>query len=109
MASIFIALTSSPDVPAGQRALALAESLAGEGQVLTLCCLQDAVLLGSTRAPREAGAALGRLRDRGARCLVLGPDLALRGLQRDLHAEAVDYPDVIAALAAGPDRVAGAF
>jgi hypothetical protein len=37
------------------------------------------VLLGSARGPREARVALDRLRDRGARGLVLGPDLALRG------------------------------
>jgi hypothetical protein len=109
MASVLIALTSSPDAAAGQRALALAESLAGEGHALTICCLEDAVLLGSARAPREARAALDRLHDRGVRCFVLGPELALRGLEAGPQAESVGYPDVIAALAACPDRVIGAF
>lgn len=109
MASILVTLASSPDTPAGERALALAESLSRDGHALTLCCLQDAVLLASTRAPRPARAALGRLLDRGARCLVLGADLALRGLEPELHACAVDYPKVIAALTAGHARVIGAL
>jgi hypothetical protein len=109
MASVLITLTSSPDAAAGRHALALAESLADEGHALTLCCLEDAVLLGSARAPREARTALDRLHDRGVRCLVLRPDLALRGLEAGPQAETVGYPDVIAVLGAGPDRVIGAF
>lgn len=109
MASILVTLTSSPETPAGGRALALAESLAGDGHALTLCCLQDAVLLASTRAPHDARAVRDRLRDRGARCLVLGADLALRGLEPDPNACAVDYFQMIDALAAGHDRVIGAL
>lgn len=107
MASILLALGSSPDSPAGQRALALASSLADQGNALTLCCLQDAVLLASTRASGAARATLDGLLDRGARCLVLREDLLLRGLHGRERAVAVDHAGVVEALAAGPDRVIG--
>lgn len=109
MASILLALTSSPKAPAGRHALRLAESLAAEGYTLTLCCLQDAVLLGSDRAPGEVRAALDRLLDRGAHCLVLGEDLLLRGLQAGERALTVDHAGLIAALTADHDRVIGAL
>jgi len=109
VASILLALTSAPETPAGRRALGLAESLSGLGHALTLCCLQDSVVLASTRAPDGARAALGRLLDRGAGCLVLGEDLTLRGLEPAARASAVDYGAMVAALAAGHDRVLGAF
>ncbi len=109
MASILIALSSSPETPAGRHALRLAESLAAERHALTLCCLQDAVLLGSDRVPGEARAMLDDLLDRGARCLVLGEDLLLRGLQAGERALTVDHAGLIAALTADHDRVVGAF
>ncbi len=109
MAAILLALSSSPETPAGQRALALAGSLADQGHALTLCCLQDAVLVASTRASNEARAALDRLLDRGARCLVLGEDLALRGLRAGPRASALDYTGLVAALAGDHDRVIGAL
>ena len=109
MASILIALSSSPDTPAGQQALKLAASLAAEGHALTLCCLQDAALLGSGRAPAEARAVLDGVLGRGARCLVLGEDLLLRGLRVGERALTVDYAGLIAALTADHDRVVGAF
>lgn len=105
MASILLVLTSSPNSPPGRRALTLAECLADRGDTLTLCCLQDAVLL----ATPAAGAALSRLLDRGARCLVLGEDLASRGLKPAAGAAAVDHAGVVGLLAAEPDRVIGAF
>lgn len=109
MASILLTLGSSPETPAGQRALALASSLADQGHALTLCCLQDAVLLGSDRAPGEARAMLDGLLDRGARCLVLRQDLLLRGLQGGERALMVDHAGLIAALTATHDRVIGAL
>jgi len=109
VASILLALSSSPDTAAGQRALALADSLADQGHALTLCCLQDAVLLASSRAPAAADVALARLLDRGARCLVLGEDLALRGLRAGPRASTLGYPGLVAALAGDHDRVIGAF
>ncbi|MFQ5829720.1 MAG: hypothetical protein ACE5JD_11280 [Candidatus Methylomirabilia bacterium] len=109
MASILFVLTNSPATPTGRQALALAESLAGQGYTLTLCCLQDATLLGSNRSPREARAALDRLLGRGARCVVLGEDLALRGLQESHSASIADHAGVVALLAAPHDRVVGAL
>ncbi len=109
MASILLTLGSSPETAAGQRALALASALAGHGHALTLCCIQDAVLLGSDRAPGAARAILDGLLDRGARCLVLRADLLLRGLHGGERALTVDHAGVIAALAADHDRVIGAL
>lgn len=109
MASILVALSSSPETPAGRQALRLAESLAAEGHALTLCCLQDAVLLGSDRALGAARAVLDGLLDRGARCLVLREDLLLRGLQACERAQAVDHAGLIAVLTADHDRVVGAL
>ena len=109
MASILVALSSSPETPAGRHALTLAESLAAEGHALTLCCLQDAVLLGSDRAPGEARATLDGLLARGARCLVLREDLLLRGLRAGERALTVDHAGLIAALTADHDRVIGAL
>ncbi len=109
MASILVTLTSSPETPAGQRALALVESLAGQGHALTLCCLQDAALLASTRVPGAACAVLARLLDRGTRCLALQDGLVLRGLAAARSASPVDHVGVVAALAAGHDRIIGAL
>lgn len=109
MASILIVLSSSPSSPAGQRALALAEALAGQGHTLTLCCLQDGALLGSDRPPPDARPALDRLLDRGARCLVLGEDLTSRGLNPSGRASPVDHASVVALLAGKHDRVIGAL
>jgi hypothetical protein len=109
MAAILLALTSSPQSPAGQRALAFAESLAEEGHRLTLCCLQDAVLLASRRAAGPPRESRDRLLERGARCLVLGEDLTRRGLEADPRASVLDHAGVAAALAAGHDRVVGAL
>jgi hypothetical protein len=109
MASILVVLTSSPASPAGQRALSVASSLVAQGHVLTLCCLQDAAVLGSDRAPSEARASLNRLLDRGTRCVVLGEDLACRGLKRSERASAVDRAGIVALLDAGHDRVMGAL
>ena len=109
MASILVVLTSSPASPAGQRALSVAESLVDQGHVLTLCCLQDAVLLGSDLSPHEDRASLDRLLDRGTRCVVLGEDLACRGLRRSERASAVDHAGIVALLSAEHDRVIGAF
>ncbi len=109
MASILIALSSSPASPAGRHALRLAEALAAQGHALTLCCLQDGVLLGSDRAPGEARAVLDGLLDRRARCLVLDEDLLLRGLRAGERALTVDHAGLIAALTADHDRVVGAL
>ena len=109
MPSILVVLTSSPGTPAGQQALALAESLTDQGHVLTLCCLQDAAVLGSHCPPRDAHAVFGRLLARGARCAVLGEDLRLRGLQESPHASVLDQADLVTLLAADHDRVIGAL
>ena len=109
MASILMVLISSPASPAGQRALAVAESLVDQGHVLSLCCLQDSVLLGSDRSPGQARVSLDRLIDRGARCVVLGQDLACRGLEPSDPASTIDHAGVVALLAAGHDRVIGAL
>lgn len=109
MASILVAMTSSPKSPSGQRALALAESLVGQGHTLTLCCLQDAVLLASDRAPSDARSVLDGLLDQGARCIVLGEDLTLRGLQAAPRTSAVNHAGLVALLAAEHDRVIGAL
>ena len=109
MASILVILTSSPASPAGQRALAMVESLVDQGHVLTLCCLQDAVLLAGDHLPREAGTRLDRLLERGARCLVLAEDLACRGLRPGAYAMPVDHAGVVALLAGEHARVIGAL
>jgi sulfur transfer complex TusBCD TusB component (DsrH family) len=109
MASICVVLRSAPDTPAGRQALALVESLAREGHTLTLCCLQDAVLLAADRGLEGARETLAGLLARGARCLVLGDDLVTRGLRAGEHACTVDRAGLIAALTAGHDRVVGAF
>jgi hypothetical protein len=109
MASILVVLISSPASPAGQRALSMAESLVDQGHVLTLCCLQDAALLAGDPSPREAGARLDRLLDRGTRFVVLGEDLACRGLTQRERAAAVDHAGIVALLSAPHDRVIGAL
>ena len=109
MASILVALTSSPETPAGQRALSLVESLAVQGHTVTLCCMQDAVLLGSSRAPHSSRATLDRLLGRGARCLVLGEDLASRGLEPGPTVSMPDHAGLAMALAADHDRIIGAL
>lgn len=109
MASILIVLSSSPGSSLGQRALALAESLSREGHALTLCCLQDAALLASTRAPRTARAVLEGMRHRGARCLVTAEDLQIRGLQASDGISATDHSGVVALLAGAHGRVIGAL
>lgn len=109
MASILVTLSSAPGSAAGRHALALSRSLADQGHSLTLCCLQDAVLLASTRAPSHDRAALDRLLDGGGRCVVLGDDLTLRGLAPGPRAETVDLPGLVALLAGEHDRVIGAL
>lgn len=109
MASILIAVTSAPETAGGRQALTLADSLVAQGHRLTVCCLQDAALLGSSRIPGEARVVLDRLLDRGGRCLVLLDDLALRGLEAGARAVTVDRAGLIAALTADHDRVVGAF
>ncbi len=109
MASILIVLASSPASSFGERALALAESLSREGHVLTLCCLQDAALLASTRAPRAARAALEGMLHRGARCLVTAEDLEFRGLRVADRVSPTDHAGVVALLASEHDRVIGAL
>jgi sulfur transfer complex TusBCD TusB component (DsrH family) len=109
MASILVALISSPETPGGRRALSLAESLAIQGHAVTLCCVQDAVLLGSSRAPRPSKATLDRLLGRGARCMVLGEDLASRGLEPGPAVSMVDHMGLVTALAADHDRIIGAL
>lgn len=109
MASILVALISSPETPGGQRALSLVECLVVRGHTVTLCCVQDAVLLGSSRSPQPSRATLDRLLGRGARCLVLGEDLALRGLEPGPAVSMVDHAGVVTALAADHDRIIGAL
>lgn len=109
MAAILVVLTSSPGSPAGRHALALAESLSRDGHALTLACLQDAAVLGSSLPLRDARPALEGMFERGTRCVVLRDDLALRGLQAGRRASVVDYADVVALIAAGHDRVIGAL
>jgi hypothetical protein len=100
MASILLVLTSSPLSPPGQRALALAGSLAEAGHALTLCCLQDAV---------ATPPFLRHLLERGTRCVVLGEDLEMRGLRAPEGATVVDRAGIVALLADGHDRVIGAL
>ena len=109
MASILLTLSSSPDTANGQRALILAGSLVDQGHALTVCCLQDAVLFGSNHVPIEARRALDRLLARGARCLVLGEALELRGLEAGPRAATVDYAGLVALLAGEHDRIIGAL
>lgn len=109
MASILLVLTSSPHSSAGERALALAESLAGQRHTLILCCLQDAVFLargGETNGSQEP---LRRLLEHGARCVVLDEDLLTRGLKAGSHVVATDRAGVVALLAGDHDRVIGAL
>jgi sulfur relay protein TusB/DsrH len=107
VASILLVLTSSPASPRGARALALAETLAEEGHAVTLCGLQDAVILGTDHAPPAARAALARLVRRGARLSVLEEDLRARGLTRGAATSAVDHAGVVSLLATTHDRVIG--
>ncbi|MBI3029441.1 MAG: hypothetical protein HYY64_08030 [Candidatus Rokubacteria bacterium] len=75
----------------------------------TLCCLQDAVLLGSDCSPREARSSFDRLLVRGVRCLVLAEDLACRGVKPDNRALTMDRAGVVALLVGEHDRVIGAL
>ena len=109
MGSILVVLTSPPVAPAGRQALALADSLRSQGHGLTLCCLQDAAVLGSTRSPREIRPELEGLMARDVRCVVLQEDLALRGLEAGPRTATVDHAGLIALLAADHDRVIGAL
>lgn len=109
MASILVVLSSSPASSAGQRALSIVESLVDQGHVLTLCCLQDAVLLAGDHLPRETATRLERLLERGARLLVLDEDLAARGLRPCEPAVPLGHAGVSALLAADHDRVIGAL
>jgi hypothetical protein len=107
VSAILLALCSAPTSAAGRRALALAGTLAEQGHALTLCCLQDAALLASSRAPGEARAALNRLQERGARCVVLREDLSLRGLEPGPRALALGHAEVVELLAGEHHRVLG--
>ena len=107
MASILMVLASSPHSSAGQQALALAESLAGQGHALILCCLQDAV--GAGGASDCTRSVLHHLWEGGARWVVLGADLEMRGLETPEGASVVDRAGVVALLAGDYDRVIGAF
>jgi hypothetical protein len=109
MASVLVALISSPETPVGQRALSLVECLVVQGHAVTLCCVQDAALLGSSRAPQTSRATLDRLLGGGARCLVLGDDLALRGLEPGPAVSVVDQVGLATTLAADHDRIIGAL
>jgi sulfur transfer complex TusBCD TusB component (DsrH family) len=109
MASILVVLTSPPAAPAGRHALALAESLRSQGHGLTLCCLQDAAVLGSTRPPRDVRPELERLVAQDVRCVVLQEDLVSRGLEAAPRAIPVDHAGLVARLAADHDRVIGAL
>ena len=109
MGSILVVLTSPPVGPAGRQALAVADSLRRQGHGLTLCCLQDAAVLGSTRPPRDVRPELEALMARDVRCVVLQEDLALRGLETDPGVTPVDHAGLIALLAADHDRVIGAL
>ncbi len=109
MASILVAVMSSPETPRGRRALSLVESLAVQGHTLTLCCVQDAALLGSSRAPQTSRATLDRLLGAGVRCIVLGEDLALRGLEAGPAVSVVDHTGLATTLAADHHRIIGAL
>jgi hypothetical protein len=109
MASILVVLTSPPAAPAGRQALAFVESLRSQGHGLTLCCLQDAAVLGSIRLPRDIRSELEGLVARDVRCVVLQEDLVLRGLEVAPHVIPVDHAGLIARLAADHDRVIGAL
>jgi sulfur transfer complex TusBCD TusB component (DsrH family) len=106
MASILLVLTGSPHSSTGQRALALAESLAAQGHTLTLCCLQDAVFLAAGGPVRPQ---LRRLLEGGARCVALGDDLNMRGLRAMKVISVVDRAAIVSLLAADHDRVIGAL
>ena len=87
----------------------MAESLVDQGHALTLCCLQDSVILGSDRSPRDARVSLDRLVNRGTRCVALGEDLTCRGLKPSDPASTIDHAGVVALLSAGHQRVIGAL
>lgn len=87
----------------------MAESLAEAGHTLTLCCLQDAVALGTCLAAEPSGGVLDRLLKGGTRWVVLGEDLRARGLDPPPGASVVDAAEVVALLSADHDRVIGAL
>jgi len=110
MASILMVITSSPHTPAGERAPSRSASpWPARDTRSPFAASRTAVLLASTRAPSGGRAALDRLLDPDARCLVLSDDLILRGLQAAARARAIDYPAVVATLTADHDRVVGAL
>lgn len=73
-------MTSSPTSSEGRQALELAGALLEAHGALTLCALQDAVVLACRKQPDATRQVMERLLARGARLCVLNEDLALRGL-----------------------------
>jgi sulfur relay protein TusB/DsrH len=110
MSGVCLLITSSPTSPEGRQALDLTEGLLGAPDALTVCALQDAVVLACRKQPRETLHAMERLLACGATLCVLREDLALRGLaSAELldQAKLVDSRGVVELLAEDHGQVIG--
>src|SRR3990172_10154417 len=103
-------ITSHPTSPEGRQALELAEGLLSAHDALTICALQDAVVLACRKQPHETRQAMKHLLARGATVCVLQEDLALRGLASTELIEPVtfvDYRKIVELLAGDRAQVIG--
>jgi sulfur relay protein TusB/DsrH len=80
MRPVCLLITSPPTSPEGRQALDLASAFLQAGSGLTLCALQDAVVLACRKQPDDARQAMERFLAQGVTVCVPHEDLALRGL-----------------------------
>jgi sulfur relay protein TusB/DsrH len=110
MSGVCLLITSSPTSPEGRQALELAEALYAASDALTLCALQDAVVLACRKQPDATRQVMERLLARGVTLCVLNEDLALRGLTAMEMLEPVvfvSYREIASRLADEQSQVIG--
>jgi sulfur transfer complex TusBCD TusB component (DsrH family) len=103
---------SGPGTSEAEGALGLAQALLDQGGGLVLALLQDAVLLALKNGELPAQRRSRGLLERGARCVYLTEDLAMRGFVSDQALSGcslVKYEELIDVLLADGASVAGAF
>lgn len=106
-------LISSP--PSSQKfltALNLSMAFKKQGETVSLCLLQDAVLGGLSRAGTEDSLGLAQARAEGIRCYSLHEDLAMRGYSPDdlpKYVRPVSYSELVDLLVGDENHVIGCF